>query len=295
MTDLLREFVENNPKLVTRRESTRHPGLFVIKYTRKVFYDALWNEHLEECRGLVVDKDWKRVITPFKKIYNRGERGTDFALDDEVVMVQKINGFMAGATFVPGYGVVISTTGSLDSPFAGMAANILRPNVVSWIARLGHKITWLFEICDPQDPHIIPELPGAYLIGARMSDGSMLSEGALDSMAESMEVMRPKWCRVPFESVLLAVPNCKHEGYVVHNHKTGTSLKIKSPHYLITKFLARIREDRFIERINDPKLRETVAEEYYPLLDYLIGCQISFNLLNEQAKITVIRKFLETI
>jgi RNA ligase len=296
MIDLLREFVENNPKLVTRRESTNYPGLFVIKYTRKVFYDALWNDVLEECRGLVVDAQWNRVINPFRKIYNRGERGTDFPLDMRVMAVRKINGFMAAVTLVPGYGPIVSTTGSLESPFVELAEKHLKPNVTNWIEDFGRGFTWLFEICDPSDPHIIAEEPGAYLIGGReIKDGHMIAEGALDKYAELLRVKRPHYYNnLKFETVLSLVKDCHHEGFVVHQPGSNSSLKIKSPYYLVTKFLARMRAEKFLERINDPKLKETVDEEFYPLLDYLRDNQISFNLLNdEQAKIAVIRKFLE--
>ena len=51
------QYVQNNPKLVSVRE-TSTPGLFVIKYNRRVFFDNLWNDFLEECRGLVIDSDW---------------------------------------------------------------------------------------------------------------------------------------------------------------------------------------------------------------------------------------------
>ena len=61
----IREFVENNPGLVTRKESIRYPGLFVLKYKRKVFYDNLWTPELQELRGLVVDEDWNIVVHPF--------------------------------------------------------------------------------------------------------------------------------------------------------------------------------------------------------------------------------------
>lgn len=295
MTDQLREFVENNPKLVTRRESTRYPGLFVIKYTRKVFYDALWNDVLEECRGLVVDKDWNRVVNPFKKIYNRGERGTDFPLDTRVVAVKKINGFMAAATVVPTHGVVISTTGSLDSPYVALAEQHLRGRISRWIDVFGHGMTWLFEICDPRDPHIIPEEPGAYLIGARRVGGTlMLDEARLDRDACDMGALRPQvwYGSIRFSTLLDLAKACQHEGYVVHG-PNNQSLKIKSPYYLVTKFLSRMRNDKFLERINDPKLKETVDEEYYPLLDYLKNTQSAFNQFDEQGKLAYIRNFLE--
>lgn len=52
--DQLRKFVNENPKLVTMKSSG--DGLFVLKYTRRVFFDSLWNDFLEECRGTIIDE-----------------------------------------------------------------------------------------------------------------------------------------------------------------------------------------------------------------------------------------------
>ena len=62
----LKEFVENNPRLVRKKESTSYPGLYVLKYTRRVFYDSLWNPYLEYCRGSVIDNDFILVSLPFQ-------------------------------------------------------------------------------------------------------------------------------------------------------------------------------------------------------------------------------------
>jgi hypothetical protein len=56
MKQELQKFVKENPKLVTMRETS--PGLFVLKYKRNVFYDNLWNDYLEECRGTIVDENF---------------------------------------------------------------------------------------------------------------------------------------------------------------------------------------------------------------------------------------------
>jgi hypothetical protein len=37
-----------------------------------VFYDNLWNDYLEECRGTIVDENFNVVSRPFTKIYNYG-------------------------------------------------------------------------------------------------------------------------------------------------------------------------------------------------------------------------------
>ena len=70
--DNLINFIEANPQLVQVRQSVRYPKLSVIKYKKRVFYDNLWNDILEECRGLVVDADFNIVSRPFTKIYNYG-------------------------------------------------------------------------------------------------------------------------------------------------------------------------------------------------------------------------------
>lgn len=287
----IKEFVENNPKLVKARQSIRYPDLFVVKYTHKVFYESLWTPELEECRGLVVDKNWNPVIVPFKKIYNRFEQNTDFLPDAKVTAVRKVNGFMAAATYHPKHGVIISTTGSLDSDFVAIAERHLRPKVVNWIENLGHNLTWLFEICDPSDPHIIPENPGAYLIGARnILSGEMLSEKLLDTAYRTMEVERPHYyAGISFKIVCDMVKVCQHEGFVVTNGVM--SLKIKSPYYLINKFLARKKGERLIDLLSDiPSLRKTVPEEFYSLLDH-IEKDINFPTMTERERLATMEAF----
>lgn len=53
-------------------------GLRVFKYSRKVFYDALWNTDplLLEARGMVLDADGNKVMWPFTKVFNFKENGT---------------------------------------------------------------------------------------------------------------------------------------------------------------------------------------------------------------------------
>lgn len=293
----LKSYVEDNPKLVRRRESERYPGLFVIKYTQKVFYDNLWTPELEKLRGLVVDADYNVVVWPFDKIYNRFERDTNFKPEQLVMAVRKVNGFMAAATYHEKYGVIISTTGSLDSDFVKLAERHLRPRLTEWIEKDGQDVTWLFEICDPEDPHIINEVPqGPYLIGARsLISGKMLDQSWLDYKGNRMGgVNRPDWWRhIPFETVCDMAKRCTHEGFVVYDYN-GNALKIKSPYYLITKFLARKKGERLIDLLSDiPSLRKTVAEEYYPLLNHL-EANLEFPGMVEQDRIDVIRKFFES-
>jgi len=287
---------EKTKELLTRKESTRYPGLFVKKYTRKVFYDNLWheNDELLEARGHVELAGGSVVVRPFTKIFNRGENGTDIDLDETVLAIRKVNGFMACATYVPEVGeVVVSTTGSLDSDFVKMAEEYITEEVKNiiyecWLA--GPNLTYIFEIVHPDDPHIITEKHGAYLLGARpvWDDVQYMTgvehETFLDTFAEEQGMWRPEWKVCKFHEIVEEAKTCKHEGFVVYGK--DTALKIKSPYYLCLKAAARKKD---IMNLN----KQIVDEEFYPLIKHLTENQESFNMLNEQERLDFMRAFLE--
>jgi len=281
----IKEFVEQNPRLVTCKESVRYPGLFVLKYHSRVFYDNLWTPELQEMRGLVVDANWNIVILPFTKIFNRFENGADIELDEKVIAVRKVNGFMAAATLVPEHGMVISTTGSTDSDFVAIAEKYLK-NV-----ELYNGFTYLFEICDPSDPHIVYEDSGAYLIGCRsLYNKSMLPEKDLDPIAVRLKVRRPEWVECIFSEVVAISKAARHEGFVVYGKHT--TLKIKSPYYLIKKLFARIRG----EKLTYPwfaDAKQKLDEEYYPLIQHIENNRDDFIQFDEQARLEFIEGFLK--
>jgi hypothetical protein len=297
----LKEFVEVNPKLVTRKESKRYPGLFVLKYAKRVFYDNLWHLSplLLECRGLVVDKDYNVIIKPFTKVFNHHENGTNIDRDEECTVVRKVNGFMGVATYAPQITdrIIYSTTGSLDSDFVDLIEKHVKP----FEHRLKECIptSHIFEICDESDPHIIYEEPGAYLIGASDIPQGSAGEMALDYTAGMWDMKRPEaYYRIPFSQVVKMAKECKHEGYMVYGRVSHTALKIKSPYYLVSKFLARAGEAKLIDLLvkNDRQaFRQRFDEEFYDLLDHLIENKEQFIGADEQTRISIVQRFLERV
>jgi len=285
----LRTYVEENPELVSTRISLRHPNLRVVKYKNKVFYKNLWTPELCELRGLVIDQNWRVVARPFTKIFNRGENGADFPLDTPVAVVRKVNGFMGAITLDDEHGTIVSTTGSLDSPFVLMAEKYLLPLVDRGLI---NGVTYLFEIVDPEDPHIIEELPGAYLIGARTVCSQIpLLECDLDEIAKGMGVMRPDWYQTDFAKIVEMAQRCKHEGFVVYNKLTGKSLKLKTPYYLTKKFFSRVNGDKLTENWLAAN-RNGFDEEYYPLIDYIKAHRDAFTQLDQEGRKIFIEDFL---
>ena len=159
----LKKFVEENPKLVSMRPAG--DGIYVLKYKKTVFYDNLWNDFLEECRGTIVDKDFNVISRPFTKIYNYGIEAKAPVLADDVLVTayRKVNGFMVAMTWYNG-DVLVSTTGSTDSDYVNMAKEMMLKHMpwTDWQMALrgAEGTTLMFECVHPNDPHIIPEQAG---------------------------------------------------------------------------------------------------------------------------------------
>lgn len=304
----LKHFVENNPRLVTRKESSRFPGLFVLKYARRVFYDALWKTSpiLNELRGLVVDDEYNVVCRPFTKIFNYLEEGGGKTWTDStmVLVTKKLNGFMAGVTNVNGT-MIVSTTGSLDSDFVSMATEYLKDIKVTDLAT--HH-TYMFEICHPNDPHIIEEKIGAHFLAIvehdlgtthYKFDMSSVMENALKAF-EPLGIICSDDDDIPtawkFGDLKAELKVCRHEGFVAINPETYETIKLKSPYYLFKKFLARVSTDKLISWMRAGQAIKRVDEEYYIVLEHLQEYGIDkFASESEQDRLKILRYFIEEL
>lgn len=254
------------------KEKVYASGLRVVKYTNRVFFDALWEESplLSELRGLVLDENYEVVMHPFTKVYNYGERESGLAVaeDTPVRIVQKINGFMAQATPYA-YDVLVGTTGTLDSEYAHMA----RPYILEGDIRFfDRNFTYLFEIVAPEDPHIVDKEPGAYLIGVRNNKTSvMLSEGALDYLAGQLGYKRPYHKIVTMAEALELKRTVLHEGYIVQHLDGSVICKMKSNHYLSKKALMRMGKAS-VNTMYDhtEEFKKRLDEEFYTILEYIV-------------------------
>ncbi len=290
----MRAYVETHGHLISVKKQA--PNTTVLKYKNKVFYKDLWTPELCELRGTVVDDNFDIIQRPFTKIFNAHESKAPHIKDDSSVTApEKINGFMGAATFHNG-DLFISTTGSIASDFADLARNYIKKLTWDWEA---HKDwTYIYEICDPNDTHIVPEKTGAYLLGARKKEWGAkqhgLSESKLDSIAVSMRCLRPKWRYYDtYADLKEEVRIVRHEGFVIWD-QFGHEIKIKSPYYLATKFLGRKTEKRINELLDDTRAaKQILDEEYYVVLDYLADHKQAFIEMDEPMRMTFLRDFFD--
>ena len=288
----IKRFVEGNPKLVKMRASEKYPGLYVLKYSKKVFYDDLWNDVLEECRGTVIDKDFNVIARPFTKIYNYGiEKNAPVIDPNEIVTAfRKINGFMVSITWYNG-DLLISTTGSLESPYVDMARELIDVDKYRDVCRQNPNLTFMFECVHPNDPHIIAEQTGMYLLGYRENSwdsevGRAISQ--LNSFSNELGCFRSLARRCTMKDLESISKTEQHEGFVFYTN-SGLAAKIKTPYYLTTKWVA--RNPRTDKLLTEAVMRQ-IDEEYYGLLHYIRDNIVEYTALDEQSRISFVREFL---
>ena len=187
---------------------------------------------------------------------------------------------------------IYSTTGSLDSAFADMTAAHCAQYETLFRAYPNH--TFLFEITDAKDVHIIREELGETLIGCiDVATGRQFTEAELDEIGKQYGIRRPETLKnITFGELKGRLKNVEHEGFMVFDAQNGEMLfKLKSPYYLISKFLGRSNEGNIGRKLD----KRHVDEEFYPLIDYIHEHQETFNAMSELDKIAFIQAFLKQL
>ena len=227
-------------------------------------------------------------------------------MDDaqRVDAVVKVNGFLGCCTYVrlpeghPSCGAAFnnttlySTTGSLDSGFADLVQSHCAQYENLFFVHLNH--TFLFEITDESDPHIIRGQPGETLIGIiDVATGRQFAEAELDAVAAKHGIRRPATLRgLTFGELKAMLQTVEHEGFMVFDTATQEMLfKLKSPYYLVSKLLGRSNETNLAAKLD----KRRIDEEFYPLIDHIREHQATFNAMSEHEKIAFIQAFLREL
>jgi hypothetical protein len=73
-----------------------------------------------------------------------------------------------------------------------------------------------------------------------------------------------------------------------------TELKMKSPYYLTTKFLSRMREDKLEKLLSTPnELKKLIDEEFYDIVDFINLNKESFFIMDGQEKVKFVRGYFD--
>ena len=278
-------FAHQMEKLVAEKlvKKVIQDSLTLYKYTAKAFFNPqAWQDHpeLKLARGVVVGLHGEPVSQPFPRTFNYQEQGTTLPQDTPVVAIEKLNGFLV-TTFLHPYDrnqLVTTCSGSFEGEYVNMAKALLFQKgpygrVLAWL-REHPEITLLWEAIHPDDPHIIPyreDQQGLHLIGAGQLGDGFYPEAALDAIAAKLQVPRPSWFTAHFGDVVHQLAAVKHEGFMIRHQSDGSfALKLKSPYYLQTKFLARLNEKRSRFMFSSPeRFKQDLDESLWPLVNWV--------------------------
>jgi len=300
--DELKDFVLANPKLVSMKSAG--DGIFVLKYSKRVFYDNLWCDELEHCRGTIVDKDFNLISYPFQKIYNYGIEAKAPKLSDDTLVTayRKVNGFMCAMTWYND-DILVSTTGSTQNDYVDYAREMMLKHQcwADWQMEIlaAKGMTLMFECVHPSDPHIIPEDAGMYFLGYRENTwdskinmyGVSKSNWAQDYALSHLKCHYPESYVLPLGELVAKSKQVKHEGFVAYT-EDGQAFKIKSPYYLTNKWVARNpRTDKLMRE----DFKQQIDEEYYPLLSAIQADIEAYTAKTEQERLAWVRNYLELV
>lgn len=249
-------------ELVNRKlaKSSIHEGIETFKYAKVVMYSYLWDtdEKLWECRGHSYDVETgELVVAAPRKSFNYLENDwwKDVALDTPVFIQKKYNGFLGCVSRHDGK-LIYSTTGSTKSDFAKWVEEETRE--YTYFVNGSH--TFLFEICHPDDPHIVNEDFGAHYLGCRDKiTGNYYPNGdelQLCTLAEAIEEAK----------------KVQHEGFMVWKQTDSTfsnPCKMKSPYYVGMKKLMRMTPKNVELMYNQGKV-QSLPEEFSKLPGMII-------------------------
>lgn len=310
---LAREVTSLKARGLVREERDESTLLGVYTFSKRVFWDNLWSEHpaLLKTRGLVLDASGAIASHPFDKCFNYLENGTGADLLDSapVVAVEKLNGFLGVCSLHPVTGdLLLHTKGKFNSPFVDFLreyalAPAVRGALLTFLHKHKGKISLMFEVVHPDDPHIIeygPQMHGLHLIGVRGlgQNDQPWSEAWVDAAAQEMGLRRPRWHRMSFGQVRNEAATSELEGFVVRedSEEQKVLLKIKTPFYLTTKFLGRLSANKAKHMFSSPaSFKQTMDEEFTPIVDALVArffAAEDFLGLQEAERMNVVRELV---
>ena len=266
----------------------------VIKYARFIFFKNEWDKYPDAVnyRG-AVEINGEQVVDPMKKCFNYKENkaGAELGDDTPVKYFKKYTGFMINLTFNREHGWIISTTGTAhiygcgnetDNKFIAMGLEYLKKfnGFAYYIMMAGsvgvnicHDIfTVTFEVCHPDDPHIVDEIHSLYPLCYQLRGKTYPLHSAV----------APETGETTLGELKKMLSECKHEGYMVYSMDGNLLFKMKSPYYLAKKWLQRAGASKVFSDL----YKERLDEEYYPIVEFIRAhfTKDNWEALNEQSK-----------
>lgn len=252
-----------------------HPeaDLWILNYTEKAAYDAVWNNVTLNCRGLIVDINGEVVARPFPKFFNYGQVGCpEIDIDAPAIVSDKMDGSL-GILYLDNFTgkYAIATRGSFTSDQAIHATELLRTKYANFKPIPGW--TYLFEIIYPEN-RIVCDYDGMddlVLIGmVNIESGGSVTAFTGGWRGPVTEIFQWENMRQALE----ANPRPGKEGFVVHFLDSDIRVKIKQEDYIaLHRIVTNLNARSVWQAMLDDKVQELIEQIPDEFHDFIRGVE----------------------
>lgn len=252
---------------------SKHPAkyLFIYNYTQKTQYEQFWNETTLQCRGLVLDINYKVIARPFNKFFNIEELDENEIPDGDFEVFEKMDGSLIIMFFYENDWIVCSR-GSFVSDQAIKAKEIINRRYKLSCLNDFPNYTFLFEIIYPENRIVVDygNETSLYLLTAvNILNGQELKYSTLESISYFIQCRLVKrYDGINDFRKIRELNETNKEGFVIRFLKNNYRLKMKYEEYVrLHKVLTGISNKMVWEYLRDGRdineLLVNVPDEFY--------------------------------
>lgn len=272
--------------------STLYPELAVLKYSKDVMVEDLWNPWYLDCRGVVLNITTNEIVSwGYPKFFNVGEpRGysmSSFLLLQEVETVEKMDGSCLCVTCYND-DILVHTLGMIESEQAEWGRKELKKDkYCKFLSNMLPRTTYIFEEIYTENRVVVDYrgYEGLVLTGIRNHTGEVLPPLEVERFAVEVGLDKPKREVLPVTELLQRLKELKGvdgEGYVVWVE--GQMHKIKSEDYTQIHSVIGYAENPRILLKNKDKIDDILA---------ILPLEYQQNVLTCLQEVLVCRRYVE--
>jgi T4 RnlA family RNA ligase len=267
--------------------SQKHPSedLFIYNYTATAQYERVWNEVTLQCRGLILDKNYRIVARPFVKFFNWGEMEGQIIPEENFEVYEKLDGSL-GILYWWNDEAYIATRGSFVSDQASKANQILKRKYAHVLRKLDGTKTYLFEIIYPENRIVVDYSGMEDLVLIAITCNKTGKECELQEIGFTLV---KRYNGIKDICALAEMEENNREGFVV-KFSNGLRYKIKFKEYLrVHKIVSQVSTIAIWELLRAGKLLEEVLDrvpdEFYNWVKKTNGELLdAYRTVEDQAK-----------
>ena len=251
-------------RYIARRWHPDIPGVSIFNYTPSAQYDAAWDDHVLQARGLVCAEDGEILARCIPKFFNHDEVES-LPWDTPFEVTSKLDGSMFLLRQLPDGTQITATRGSFTSEQANAGRSLLKKLYGEVV--FDPEITYIFELIHPLFKIVVDYGKREDLVLLAMIETSTGREICLKNAPLGVSVVEiHAFDHISNADQLLALETPNAEGFVVR-FESGIRAKVKFSEYkrlhrLVTGVSSRVIWEYLMDGRDIAELLDRVPDEF---------------------------------